>query len=144
MILDILLIIIIAIIIIGAIVIAAMAFLEGEIGCGFGAIGVGLLLAFIVSIPFIAMDKKSGVTIGQITSVDQSFWGVCTNVYIKTTENNEEMYCVEDTKVAQDARDNIGKLVKITYGQRIGLYSVTRCHEAPIDKIEVLESVYYN
>ena len=144
MIVDILLIIIMVIIILGAIILSAMAFLEGEISTGFGAIFVGLFLVGVVSVPFIALDKKSGMTIGTITSVDKNFFGESTSVYIKTTENKEEKYCVEDSRVIEDAKKNIGKIVKITYGQRVGFYSITRCHDAPIDSIEFMENVEYN
>lgn len=34
------------------------------------------------------------------------------------------------------AKQNIGKKVKISYGTRLGLYPLNKCHEAPIDKIE--------
>jgi hypothetical protein len=144
MIIDILLIILIVIILLGAIILSAMAFLEGEISTGFGAIFIGLFLAGIVSVPFIALDKKSGMTIGTITSVDKNFFGETTSVYIKTTENSEEKYCVEDEKVIEEAKKNIGKLVKITYGQRVGFYSITKCHDAPIDSIEFMENIGYN
>jgi len=144
MIVNILLIIVMVIVILGAIIISAMAFLEGEISTGFGAIFVGLFLVGIVAVPFVAIDKKSGATIGRITSVDKNFFGESTSVYIKTTENKEEKYCVEDEKIAEEARKNLGKLVKIMYGQRVGFYGVERCHDAPIDTIEIMETIYYN
>ena len=94
---------------------------------------------FSIILPFVVIDKASGSTLGTITSVDKSFWGT-TNLYIKTTENNEEKYCIEfDEELEQTAKDLIGKKVKISYGTRIGLYSTGKCHEAPVEKIELFE-----
>lgn len=94
---------------------------------------------FSIILPFVVIDKARGSTLGTITSVDKSFWGT-TNLYIKTTENKEEKYCIEfDEEIEQTAKDLIGKKVKISYGTRIGLYSTGKCHEAPVEKIELFE-----
>lgn len=106
-------------------------------GSCLGSIFFGAVLIFIVSIPVIAFDTHSGYTVGEITSVDKNFFG-STSVYIKTTNNNEEEYCVETKEKAEEAASLIGKKVKISYGKRIGIYSVSKCDQAPIDKFEVL------
>lgn len=54
-------------------------------------------------------------------------------------ENSEEEFCIEDDKIIEIAKDNIGNKVKITYGTRVGLYSVGKCDQAPISSIELLE-----
>ena len=83
------------------------------------------------------MAKKSGSTVGTITSVDKNFFGT-TALYIKTTETKEEQYCIEDNKLAEIAKENIGKKVRISYGTRVGIYSTGACHNAPIYIIEVI------
>ena len=61
---------------------------------------VGYWLAYIFigwiiwALPFLVIDKSSGSTVGTITSVDKNFWGT-TALYIKSTETNEEKYCIE-------------------------------------------------
>ena len=37
------------------------------------------------------------------------------------------------------AKELIGKEVKISYGERVGLYSTSKCHQAPIEKIEEIK-----
>ena len=58
---------------------------------------------------------------------------------LKTSETAQEEYCVEDIELAAQATELIGKKVKVSYGERVGIYSVGRCSEAPIDVIEVVE-----
>lgn len=91
--------------------------------------------AVVLCAPFIVIDKGSGSTIGEVTSVDKNFFGT-TAVYIKTSETAQERYCVEDSKVAEQAKELIGKKVKISYDERVGIYSTSKCGEAPIDHIE--------
>jgi hypothetical protein len=106
-----------------------------------GSIAIFLLflaMAGIFALPFIVIDKGSGATIGEITSVDKNFYGT-TALYVKTSETTQEEYCIEDLTLAQQAPDFIGKKVKITYGERVGLYSVAKCSQAPVESIELVE-----
>lgn len=87
-------------------------------------------------LPFLVIDKSSGVTVGTITSVDKNFFGT-TALWIKTIENEQEKYCIEfDEELEKQAKELVGEEVKITYGTRVGMYSTTKCHQAPIDKIK--------
>ena len=98
-----------------------------------------LIIVFLVSIlPFIIVDKASGVTIGEITSVDKNFFGTDA-IYLKVNEATQEKGCIEDKELAKMAQELVGKKVKVTYGTRIGLYSTGSCHTAPIEKIELIE-----
>ena len=107
-------------------------------------LGVGVILTLFIFafeiIPigyFLVIDKGSGSTIGTITSVDKNFFGT-TSVYVKTSENSQEQYCVENEDIVNIAKEMIGKEVKISYGERVGLYSTNKCHSAPIENIEVI------
>lgn len=91
----------------------------------------------IYGLPFVVLDKGSGNTVGTITSVDKNFFGT-TAIYVKTSETNQEKYCIENEDIADLAKTLIDKKVKISYGERIGIYSTGQCHQAPIDKIEVV------
>lgn len=138
--LDIILIILMVLIFIGGVVWLVLACTEDEIGIGF----VGLITAivgvvFILFGGFIVIDKNSGSTVGEITSVDKNFFGT-TALYIKVNNNSEEKYCIEKDKLVDRANSLMGKKVKITYGKRIGLYSTGDCSEAPIDNIEAIKS----
>lgn len=137
-IIDVILIILILIIIVGGLVIAGMAIMDEEIGLGITCIFFAIVLAFLCGLPFIVLDKGSGSTIGEITSVDRNFFGT-TALYVKTSENSQEQYCIENEYVVNTAKDLIGKKVKISYGERVGLYSTGRCSQAPIEKIELIE-----
>lgn len=137
-IIDVILIILILIIIVGGLVIAGMAIMDEEIGLGITCIFFAIGLAFLCGLPFIVLDKGSGSTIGEITSVDRNFFGT-TALYVKTSENSQEQYCIENEYVVNTAKDLIGKKVKISYGERVGLYSTGRCSQAPIEKIELIE-----
>lgn len=138
--LDIILIILIAICIIISIVICIAWINDYEISSGIASIIVGLIIAGVIASPFIVVDKSSGVTIGRITSVDKNFFGT-TALYIKTTENKEEEYCIEyNEELEEIAKNYIGKDVKISYGTRVGLYSTSKCNQAPVEHIELLEN----
>lgn len=93
----------------------------------------------IWALPFLVIDKSSGSTVGTITSVDKNFWGT-TALYIKSTETNEEKYCIEyNEELEEKAKELIGKKVKVSYGKRVGFYSTGKCKQAPIETIEELE-----
>lgn len=99
-----------------------------------------IIFMFVFTVSFVSINKKSGSTVGTITSVDKNFFGT-TALYIKTTETTEEQYCIEDNKLAEVAKENIGKKVRISYGTRVGIYSTGSCDNAPIDMIEVINEV---
>ena len=99
---------------------------------------VALEIQAILVLPFLALDKASGSTVGKITSVDKNFWGT-TAIYIKVNETKEEEYCAEDEEIIEIAKKYIGKNVKISYGTRVGLYHLNQCRQAPIEKIELEE-----
>ena len=111
---------------------------DEEWGALCGILFIWLVISFFLLLPFIALDKASGETIGTITSVDKNFFG-STSIYIKTSETEQEKYCAEDTEIIEEAKKNIGKKVKISYGTRIGLYPLKQCHEAPINKLEEIK-----
>lgn len=135
--LDIILIILITIILVGGVVISILAWIEGEIGFGFGLIFMALFISSMLTLPFIVLDRGAGSTIGTITSVDKNFFGT-TAVYVKTSETTQEKLCIENNKLSEQAKSLIGKEVKVSYGTRVGLYSTGKCGQAPIEKIEAI------
>ena len=137
--LDVILIILIVICLVGGIITSVISFIEDDKEFGFGIITVAIIVIGFLSIPFIVIDKASGSTLGMITSVDKNFFGT-TALYIKTAENNEEEYCIEfDKKLEKQANGLIGEKVKISYGKRVGIYLTSKCHQAPVNKIEKVE-----
>ena len=135
--LDILMIILGIGIFIGAMVVLVWGAKEEQLGIGVVLALFVLVLEIIPFLYFLVIDKGSGSTIGTITSVDKNFFGT-TSVYVKTSENSQEQYCVENEDVVNLAKEMIGKEVKISYGERVGLYSTNMCHSAPIENIEVI------
>lgn len=131
--------ILIGIVTILGIVLSVVSFVEIDAEAGFGMLVIMFVLDFILLIPILAIDKSSGVTVGTITSVDRNFFG-STAIYVKTSETEQEKYCAEDKKVIEQAKELINKKVKISYGTRVGFYPLNKCHEAPIEKIEVIEN----
>ena len=102
---------------------------------------LGVLLVFIIALlllPHIAVDKSSGTTVGIITAVDKNFFGTYT-IYLKTTEQKEDEYCVESEEIVKIAKDGLNKKVQLFYGERVGLYELNQCKSAPVDKIELME-----
>lgn len=137
--LDVILIIIGILILIGGFASLIYMIAEYDPYSGIICFGFCLIIAFLVSIlPFIIVDKASGVTIGEITSVDKNFFGTDA-IYLKVNEATQEKGCIEDKELAKVAQELVGKKVKVTYGTRIGLYSTGSCHTAPIEKIELIE-----
>ena len=136
--LDIIIIIIIAIITLGAMGLTLMAIQEHETGIIGGVFITWIILTGICILPFLTIDKASGATIGTITAVDRNFFGTHA-VYIKTSETEQEEYCIENDEIKKVAVNSIGKKVKVKYGTRVGLYSTGACSQAPIKEIEVLE-----
>ena len=90
---------------------------------------------FLILLPFLVVDKSSGSTVGLITSVDRNFFGT-TALYVKTSETEQEKYCIENEDISNKANELIGKKVKISYGKRVGLYSTGKCSQAPVESIE--------
>ena len=131
--------ILIGIITILGIVLSVVSFVEMDAEAGFGMLVIMFVLDLILFIPILAIDKHSGVTVGTITSVDKNFFG-STAIYVKTSETEQEKYCAEDKEIIEQAKELINKKVKISYGTRVGVYPLNKCHEAPIDKIEVVEN----
>lgn len=136
--LDIILIIIIIIVFIEGVFLSILCWLDSEIALGFGILLFSMFIDFLLIIPFIVLDKGSGSTIGIITSVDKNFFGT-TAIYIKSSENQQEEYCIENKELVKKANEYIGKKVKVTYGERVGLYSTGKCSQAPIDKVEIID-----
>lgn len=137
--LDILLIIIASIIVIGGLILLVIRCIDNEVGTGICIFLTSLLIAFFIGIfPFIIIDKGSGSTIGTIISVDKNFFGT-TAIYVKTSETEQEKYCIENKDVAEQSKELIGEKVKISYGKRVGLYSTGKCAQAPIETIELIE-----
>ena len=137
--LDIIFIVLFVISIIVGIVLLIISVQTDEIGAGIGCLIGAIIIGglFFIVFPFLVIDKASGSTVGIITSVDKNFFGT-TAVYIKTIENKEEEYCIEfDEKLEEIAKENLGKKVKITYGKRVGFYSISKCHQAPLETIEL-------
>lgn len=93
-----------------------------------------------ITIPmFLVLDFESGSTVGIVTSVDSKFKGM-TSLYIKTTANKEEKYCIErNEELESRANEYIGENVRITYGKRYGFYSLMDCRQSPVDSIELTE-----
>ena len=139
--LDIIIIIVLILLTLGALILQFIAVSEKEyyVNQIIGGVFVMWLVicGFIFCVSFVKIDKKSGATVGTITSVDKNFFGT-TALYIKTTETTEEQYCIEDNKLADIAKENIGKKVRISYGTRVGIYSTGACNNAPVDIIEVI------
>lgn len=101
-----------------------------------GYLFLASIISFLLVLPFLALDKSSGSTIGKITSVDKNFFGT-TAIYLKVNETKEEEYCAEDEEIIELAKEYIGKYVKVSYGTRVGLYHLNQCRQAPIEKIEI-------
>ena len=136
--LDVFLIILMLIFFIGGLVLSVLMFKDDEFEAGLTTLGIGLIFSALIGMWFVVLDRGSGSTIGEITSVDKNFFGT-TAVYVKTSETAQEEYCIEDSDVAKQAAELIGKKVKISYGERVGIYSTGRCSEAPVEVIEILE-----
>ena len=136
--LDIIIVGVLILLTLGALILQFIAISEEEYGMIGGVFITWLVICgFIFCVSFVSIDKKSGSTIGTITSVDKNFFGT-TALYIKTTETTEEQHCIEDNKLAEVAKENIGKKVRISYGTRVGIYSTGACDNAPIDIIEII------
>lgn len=141
--LDIIIIIVLILLTLGALILQFMAVSEQEYGMIGGVFITWLVICgFIFCVSFVNIDKKSGSTVGTITSVDKNFFGT-TALYIKTTETTEEQYCIEDEKLVEVAKENIGKKVRINYGTRVGIYSTGACDDAPVGIITVLNEEKY-
>lgn len=125
---------------IGGLVISVICFKDCDGETGFFMLVLTAIAGFLLGSAFVVIDKGSGSTIGEITSVDKNYFGT-TALYVKTSETSQEEYCIEDSEVATQATELIGKKVKISYDKRVGIYSTGACSQAPVEKIEVIEEV---
>ena len=123
------------------IILTILGFVENfEVGITMLLLG-GFLYAISIVLfimPFLALDRANGSSIGVITAVDKNFFGT-SKLYIKTSENNEDTYCMENQDIIEQAKELLGKKVKIYYGERVGLYNLDKCRSAPIERIEMSE-----
>ena len=123
------------------IIFSVMAFIDDVVE-GFLFLFVGFITALIIDLfilsPVLVLDRSSGMTIGTITSVDKNYWG-STAIYLKTSETTQEKYCAENEDIIEFAKNHIGKKVRIGYGERIGIYKLSQCDQAPIEHIEIWE-----
>lgn len=133
--LDIIMLILAVGLFIGAVVALVVNIKDDNTSFGIFKAFVILLFEFIPMPYFVVLDKGVGSTIGTITSVDKNFFGT-TSLYIKTSENTQEKYCIENEDIVNVANELIGQNVKISYGERVGLYSTNKCHSAPVEMIE--------
>lgn len=101
---------------------------------------IGFIGAILCLAPITVIDKGAGMTIGTITSVDKNFWG-STAIYIKTSETEQEKYCAEDDNIIEFAKKMIGQKVRIGYGERVGIYPLKQCRQAPVIHIEKWEDL---
>lgn len=131
--------ILISIVTVLGIILSVISFRECETEAGFGVLVIMILFNVILLVPILAIDTHSGMTVGTITSVDRNFFG-STAIYVKTSETEQEKYCAEDKEIIEKAKELINKKVKISYGTRVGIYPLKKCHEAPIDIIEEIEN----
>jgi hypothetical protein len=117
-------------------------------GLMFSLVAIVILLIFVVSMPFLAIDWRTGQH-GQlaITAVDRNLFGTYT-VYARniksayTTEDQEITYCIDaqDTELAEQAKSLIGKDIESTLvypERRIGFYWFDKCHDIPVKEIIV-------
>lgn len=87
---------------------------------------VALLLAILFFIFFIT--EEIGLGLGCLI-----FSGLFILPFIAIDKGN----CIEyNDRLENKAKEMVGKEVKISYGERVGLYSTGRCRPAPIEKIE--------
>lgn len=134
-------------------IILAIIFFAGSIGLAvylfkddcdteiiMGILFIGLFGTIICLAPITVIDKGAGMTIGTITSVDKNFWGT-TAIYVKTSETEQEKYCAEDDNIIEFAKKMIGQKVRIGYGERVGIYPLKQCHQAPVVHIEKWEDL---
>ena len=120
---------------VGGLIFSVIAFKDDEIDAGLIILFLGLGLGVVCGTPLVTIDKGAGSTIGEITSVDKSFWGN-TKIFVKTSETEQEEYCAETIEVSNKAKELIGKKVKISYGERVGIFSTGKCQQAPVEVIE--------
>lgn len=129
------------IVLIAWLVITVICFID-DIAYGFCSLFGGLFIAGLINFfligPFVALDRSNGTSIGVVTAVDKNFFGTYT-LYIKATETTEDKFCIEDKKIVEQSKELIGKKVQLYYGQRVGLYHLNECREAPVEKIELFE-----
>ena len=123
---------------VGGLIWSVIAFKDDEFDAGMIILILGIGLGIVFGAPLVTIDKGAGSTIGEITSVDKSFWGN-TKIFVKTSETEQEEYCAETIEVSNKAKELIGKKVKISYGERVGVFSTGKCGQAPVEIIEEVE-----
>ena len=134
-------------IIIAILIFLTIIFLLGLIGCIKNKEGIDfvvkLIIAYIIFggicvIAFLVMDNYPGDAAGKVTKVNRNFFGT-TAIYVRTSETNEEEYCIEDSELSKKAYGYIGKDIKLHHTARVGLYSSGACSQGPVDRIELSE-----
>lgn len=83
----------------------------------------------------LVIDKNADMAVGTLVGIEKEPLG-SVSVYIRTGDSEQRRYCMEDEELIQFAKEHIGEVVRVGWGDRVGFYPLNKCRQAPIIHIE--------
>ena len=99
-----------------------------------------LVLAMAVPQVFV-IDRDPDMTIGVLVGMEENPFGTYT-LYIRNNDSDQKHYCMEDPDIIAFAKTLIGETVRVGWGERVGIYPLEKCNQAPIIHIERWEDLW--
>ena len=83
----------------------------------------------------LVIDKNADMTVGVLVGMEREPLG-SVSVYIRTGDSEQKHYCMEDEELIHFAKEHLGEVVRVGWGDRVGFYPLNKCRQAPIIHIE--------
>lgn len=119
------------------IVVATVSMIKENLGViDFYLIMIFGVLVLLMAVPqVLVIDKNPDMTIGILVGIDENPFGTYT-VYIRNNDSEQKHYCMEDRDIIEYTKTLLGETVRVGWGERVGIYPLEKCNQAPIIHIE--------
>lgn len=119
------------------IVVATVSMIKENLGViDFYLIMIFGVLVLSMAVPqVLVIDKNPDMTIGILIGMEENPFGTYT-VYIRNNDSDQKHYCMEDRDIIEYAKTLLGETVRVGWGERVGIYPLEKCNQAPIIHIE--------
>ena len=99
-------------------------------------------LVLAMAVPqVLVIDRDPDMSIGVLVGMEENPFGTYT-VFIRTNDSDQRHYCMEDPDIIAFAKTLVGETVRVGWGERVGIYPLEKCNQAPIIHIERWEDYY--
>lgn len=94
-----------------------------------------VFVLFASLMPIVVIDNDPGTMVGEVVGFKENIFGG-TSIYLRNDNSEQKALCVENEEILNFIKENKGKTVLVGWGDRVGIYPLNKCHQAPIVHIE--------